>query len=394
MKKFAIAVCLFGIVSLALLVTRVNKSPTKSSKTVIKPNLEREQLAISKGELPIIHFTLPDGYVVHVFANNLGSPRDLQFSPDGTLLVSNPISNSVTALPDKNGDGMADENKIVISQGNRVHGLAFFDNKLYVAEVNRVAVYDWDGKNIEAKFNKQFFHLPNNSDHNNRSIVFDEKGSMFLSLGSTCNVCNESFERGGSVLKSNSQGIDPSVLAKGLRNAAFLAINPKTHALWGTEMGRDYLGDNIPPDEINIIEGGSDYGWPNCYGDKMPDRAFNKRANCTGTVTPTFQMPAHSAPLGLVFIDSIQFPGNWQNDLLVALHGSWNRSAVVGYKIVHIKLEGNHTSGMEDFMSGFNPGTQKDDSLGRPVDVAFDKKGNLFVSDDKAGMVYIVQKVF
>jgi glucose/arabinose dehydrogenase len=197
---------------------------------------------------------------------------------------------------------------------------------------------------------------------------------------------------GGSVFESDLNGREPTVMATGLRNAAFLAINPITEQLWGTEMGRDNLGDNVPPDEINIIKEGQNYGWPDCYGNKIPDKTFNRYANCTNTVSPIFEIPAHSAPLGLAFINSKQFPSSWQGDLLVALHGSWNRSTAIGYKVVHLIVRGDKITGSEDFMTGFNPGTQQNDSLGRPADVAFDKEGNLYISDDKAGVIYIVQK--
>lgn len=390
MKTLVFAVLLLGLLTVGLLSSRlIKKIPNNTDR--IKTELYKKN-NISVGDKPLISFILPANYVMHVFASGLGNPRDLQLSPRGTLLVSNPVENTVTALPDNNQDGVADENKVVVSHGNKVHGLAFFKDKLYVAEVNRVAIYNWDENKMEATFEKQFFNLPNNSDHNNRSLVITHNGEMFISLGSTCNVCNEPVERGGSVLLSNYQGNEPLVFAKGLRNAAFLALNPKTGEIWGTEMGRDNLGDNTPPDEINILKADNNYGWPNCYGNQLPDLSFNKKADCKRTTAPIYEIPAHSAPLGLTFITSPQFPNDWQGDLLVAYHGSWNRSKAVGYKVVHLVVRENKITSSEDFLTGFNPGTQKDDSLGRPVDLIFDKNGNLYVSDDKAGVVYIIQK--
>ncbi|MFI5205702.1 MAG: PQQ-dependent sugar dehydrogenase, partial [Candidatus Paceibacterales bacterium] len=174
----------------------------------------------------------------------------------------------------------------------------------------------------------------------------------------------------------------------------FIQFNPKTGELWGTEMGRDYLGDNIPPDEINIIREGVNYGWPNCYGDRVADTSFNQDATCQFTQSPIYQIPAHSAPLGLTFINSSQFPADWQGDLLVAYHGSWNRTLPTGYKVIHMKVNGNTISGVSDFLTGFIGVGAKSgaDALGRPVDLTFDKSGNLFLSDDKTGDVYIIQK--
>ena len=193
---------------------------------------------------------------------------------------------------------------------------------------------------------------------------------------------------------SNANGDNPRIFAKGLRNAAFLAMNPKTNELWGTEMGRDYLGDNTPPDEIDIIRDGKDYGWPYCYGDKMHDNNFDpaNTHGCGNTETPIYEIPAHSAPLGLTFINSAQFPADWQGDLLVAYHGSWNRSVATGFKIVHMKVNGNSITGADDFLTGFLRGSTNDSAPDRPVDMAFDTQGNLYVSDDRGGNIYIIQK--
>jgi glucose/arabinose dehydrogenase len=337
---------------------------------------------------------LHDGFVIHIFASGLGAARDLQFSPGGTLLVSNISGNSVYALPDKNNDGVADSVKTIITGENHVHGLAFYNGKLFIADVDKVVRYNWDENKLTATLDKVLFPLPENNDHNNRSLEFSGDGKLFISLGSTCNICRESSSIGGSVLVSDFEGTSPKVFATGLRNSPFFAINPQTKELWATEMGRDYLGDDTPPDEINIVREGKNYGWPNCYGDKIHDTNFDGRNpdTCRSTESPIFQIPAHSAPLGLTFINSSQFPQDWQNDLLVAYHGSWNRSVVIGYKIVHLKINANSITNSEDFLTGFLQGTTKDSSLGRPVDLAFDKNGSLYVSDDKTGNVYIIQK--
>jgi len=368
----------------------------KKVKNVKSPydSVQTSKVTISLGDKPFIPFTITDGFTIHVFAKNLGNPRTLFMTPEGTLLVSNPTNGTVTALPDKDNDGVADENKTVITGENHVHGIAMYNGELFIANVDSVVKYGWDEGRIIATRGPVLFTLPPNNNHNNRSIVFDMDGRMYLSLGSTCNVCNDAPQKGGSVLFSDASGTGPYVFAKGLRNAAFLAINPITDELWGTEMGRDNLGDDIPPDEINIIRKDADYGWPKCYGDNVHDTNFDKSKSdpCTNTVPPVFRLPAHSAPLGLTFVNSPQFPKDWQGDLLVALHGSWNRSTVSGYKIVHLKVDGNTILGAEDFLTGFNLGFFKDDSLGRPVSMVFDSKGNLYLSDDKSGNVYIIQR--
>ncbi len=391
-------IVVLGIVAILLLFASYdfvrNIFEGSTDKSLQSKNVMVEDNPISQGETPLIPFSLPNGYIVHVFARDLGNPRSLLFTPEGTLLVSNPTQNSVVALPDKNRDGIADENKTVITSENHVHGLAMHNGELFVANVDSVVKYGWDEARTTATRGPVLFSLPQNGNHNNRSIVFDEEGNMFVSLGSTCNVCNEPPTKGGSVLKSDFNGKTPTVFATGLRNAAFLALNPVSKELWATEMGRDNLGDDTPPDEINIVRAMNDYGWPKCYGIRIHDTNFDKgKVNpCANTISPIYEIPAHSAPLGLAFINSTQFPEEWQGDLLVALHGSWNRTIAIGYKVVHLTVRGNTITGSEDFMTGFNPGIFKDTSLGRPVGLAFDKRGNLFISDDKSGQIYIVQK--
>ena len=402
MKKLGLilipAATLFVLIIFYLLFKNSTSKPigsTSKQTTGISPALTNtSNVKISVGDVPSNAFSLPSGFVIHIFATGLGAPRDLQFTPGGTLLVSDPDAGIVYALPDKNGDGVADNPKIIISGEKRPHGLAFYQDKLYIADVDKVVRYNWDESGISATYDKDLFTLPENNDHNNRTIVFDKFGKMYVSVGSTCNVCNETSIFSGTVIISDADGNNPTVFAKGLRNAAFIQINSNSGELWGTEMGRDYLGDNLPPDEINIIKEGSDYGWPNCYGNKIPDMNFNPQAVCQSTQAPIYEIPAHSAPLGLTFINSSQFPDSWRGDLLVAYHGSWNRSVPTGYKIVHLIVSGNMITGSTDFITGFLPenATSGTDSLGRPVDLSFDVQGNLFISDDKAGAVYIIQK--
>lgn len=333
--------------------------------------------------------TVAAGFHIGIFADSVAGARDEQFSPGGTLLVSKPASGQVVAIPDKNNDGIADEVKVIVSGENQPHGLAFYNGKLYVADVDKVVRFNWDESTLTATKDKVLFSLPSNNDHNKRTIIFDDSGKMFVSVGSTCNVCNEKSNLSATIITSDADGNSPTVFAKGLRNAPFMQLNPSTHELWSTEMGRDFLGDNLPPDEIDIIKQGNDYGWPNCYADKIPDTNFNRQASCENTTAPIFQIPAHSAPLGLTFIESSQFPADLQGDLLVSEHGSWNRSTPIGYKVVKLNVEGNTITSSEDFITGFLEGTE---AVGRPVDVTFGPDENLYVSDDKAGVVYIVIK--
>ena len=330
---------------------------------------------------------IPSSFKIGIFAKSLGGgARDLEFSPEGILLVSIPSKGEVMALPDKEGDGLADEKKVILANLEHPHGLAFFEGKLYVAEKTRVARYNWDGNSLKASLDKVLFSYSYIGGHITRSIAFNKNGQMFISIGSSCNVCFEKDPYLASVIVSDKDGQNLKFFAKGLRNAVFMTINPQTGELWATDMGRDNLGDEIPPDEVNIIKEGGDYGWPNCFGDRVLDKKFNPSGDCKGTQEPTFKVAAHSAPLGLSFINSVQFPKDWQNDLLVAYHGSWNRSTPSGYKVVRLQVSGDKIVNEEDFITGFSSTTI------RPVDILFDQKGSLFISDDKGGKIYKVIK--
>lgn len=340
-----------------------------------------------KGDPVSFPFTLPPGFAISIFANDLTNARVLKFDLDGHLLVSQPSQGKITALVDQDQDGKADQNLTVLSGLNRPHGLAFKDGYLYVAETDKVARFTY--QNLTATNKQVLFTLPSGGNHFSRTIEFGSDGRLYTTVGSSCNVCTEKDAKRAKILVSDPDGQNLREFASGLRNTVFFVDHPKTGELWGTDMARDLLGDNIPPDEVNIIRNGQNYGWPNCYGQKINDATFHKtRADvCSFTAAPIFEIPAHSAPLGLAFVTGNLFPKDWQGDLIVAYHGSWNRSAPTGYKLVRLAVDGNRITGSQDFITGWLQGSS---ALGRPVDVVFDPNGHLFVSDDKAGVIYLV----
>ncbi len=336
-----------------------------------------------------------NGFVVYDFSTKTSGARDLQFSPLGALLVSETSEGKVVALPDDNHDGVPDQTKVVLSGLNKPHGLAFYQGKLYVAELTKVTRYNWDEKNLVATKEKELFTLPSQllERHSTRALEFDAEGNLYVSIGSTCDTCLENNEQFASVMVTNSNGDNPHLYAKGLRNAVFLKRNPSTNQIWDTEMGRDYLGDTTPPDEINILQENGNYGWPYCYSDKIRDESFTEGSpfDCAQTVSPIYKIAAHSAPLGLTFVNSSIFPSDWQGDLIVAYHGS-NQGNGAGFKVVHQKVTGNQITGEEDLLTGFIKGKDAKSVVDRPVDVEFDGAGNLYVSNDKAGKIYLVTK--
>jgi glucose/arabinose dehydrogenase len=360
--------------------------------------MEEPPPAEVKGPLPSsLPLKLPPGFAISLFAKNLPGARVLVLDPNGTLLVSLTSQGKVMALPDKNDDGVADALVTVLDGLDKPHGLAFGPGKeprLYVAETGRVASFDYDPERLTATSEQKIADLPPGGRHFTRSLRFlpgTRDRRLLISVGSSCDACEEKDWRSAKILAVDPGGGDLSIFASGLRNSAFMAVHPLSKHVWATEMGRDFLGDHLPPDEINIILEGSHYGWPYCYGkrlhDDKTDPAGAHREFCKDTIPSFIDLPAHSAPLGLAF-----FPGEWprefRHDLLVAFHGSWNRTEPTGYKVVRYKLDaaGNFLD-VEDFITGW---LTPDGALGRPVDILITPEGVIFISDDKAGVVYRV----
>ncbi|MBI1755388.1 PQQ-dependent sugar dehydrogenase [Candidatus Azambacteria bacterium] len=347
-----------------------------------------------------IPLTLPPGFSISIYAQGLGGPRVLSYDPTGTLLASIPSKGKVVALPDRNGDGIADEIVTVADHLNRPHGIAWRCKEtcaLYIAESDKVATYDYDTHTLKASGKKKIIDLPDGGNHFTRTIMFmpsPDEDRLLISVGSTCNVCVEKDWRRAKILSANYDGTDVKIFASGVRNSVFMATHPVMGNIWATEMGRDLLGDNTPPDEINVIEEGKNYGWPTCYGTNVHDTDFDKNTYIRNPCMEPFEtpshidIPAHSAPLGLAFVPEEGWPQEYWHNLFVAYHGSWNRTTPIGYKIVRYKLDAQgHYVSNEDFISGW---LAKQGALGRPVDVLVRPGGVMYISDDKAGVVYRV----
>jgi glucose/arabinose dehydrogenase len=331
--------------------------------------------------------SVPQGFQIDEYASGLGSPRFMALSPDNVLFVTAIGEGAVVALPDRNKDGKSDESITFIKGLKRPHGLAFNDGYLYVGETNQVVRYKYNGFDKEP--GKKEIIVPNipTKNHFTRTVSFGPDGKMYVSIGSSCNVCIEKDKKRASIMRFNPDGSEGEIFATGVRNSVGLTWNPVTHELWATDNGRDWLGDNLPPDEVNIIQENKDYGWPYCYGDKIPDPDFKDSKKCEDTIAPIVELQAHSAPLGLTFYEGKMFPSEYRGDLFIAFHGSWNRSIPTGYKVVRVKMKDGKPGAIEDFAYGWMTATKK---LGRPVDVLVGNKGELYISDDLGGIIYKV----
>jgi glucose/arabinose dehydrogenase len=369
------------------------KNTTVPAATAVNPAFA--PVAAKTTSMPL---TLPAGFSISIFAENLGDPRAIIEGPDGLFLVSIPGQGKVIALEDKGGK--AGQTFTVVEGLDYPHGLATRCDakgcKLFVGETTRLDVFDYDKITHKASNRTKLADLPGGGNHITRSLLFlppPNDNQLLISIGSSCNVCHESDPMRATIYAINVDGTGLREYAKGLRNSVFMAVNPSTNEVWATDNGRDLLGDDIPPDEVNIIQDGKNYGWPVCYGQNVHDTQFDKNTYIRNPCMAPFETPshidlqAHSAPLGLAFFPKEGWPAEFQNNLLVAYHGSWNRSVPTGYKVVRFKLDdkGNVLSS-EDFITGWlqNDGT----TLGRPVDPLIRNDGTILLTDDKAGVIY------
>lgn len=331
---------------------------------------------------------LPQGFKIEEFATGLNSPRFMAYSPDGVLFATIIGDGKVVALLDKDNNGKADKT-ITFAKGlKKPHGIDFYMSYLYIGETNQIVRFKYNG--FDSPLGKKEIIVPNlpTSGHFTRSVGFGPDGKMYVSIGSSCNVCVEKDERRAAILQFNPDGSGGKIFAKGLRNSVGITWHPETKEMWATDNGRDWLGNDLPPEEINIVKQGRNYGWPYCYGDGIPDPEYGKHDFCTETTPPTFKMQAHSAPLGLTFYTGKLFPKEYWGDMFVAFHGSWNRTEPTGYKVVRIKIKGGMPEEIEDFATGWLQGLR---AWGRPVDVIVGPDGNLYVSDDRGGVVYRIR---
>jgi len=331
------------------------------------------------------------GFSLQLYASNLPHARFLRFTSEGDLLVSRPHSGDIQLLKrDNNGDGKPDGVSTLIADLNRPLGIDFLGEWLYIAESNRIGRIRYDAVAAQTSGNYEVVvdGLTDNGNHWTKTLRVGPDGLLYLAQGSTCNVCVEEDQRRATLMRFQPDGLEPEVIATGLRNSVGFDWAPWSGEIYATDNGRDLLGDDFPPCELNRIQVGGDYGWPYYNGDNVPDPDMGEDPNgeARDPIPPVHGFRAHNAPLGITFLDGQGLPAQYQRSALVALHGSWNRSEPDGYKVVSLHWEEDGIK-ERDFLSGFN---HKGNIIGRPVDVAQGPDGSVYVTDDYAGAVYRV----
>ncbi len=343
---------------------------------------------------------LPEGFEINIYADDVENARSMAISPLGTIFVGNRNEDNVFALKDTDGDNVIDKKYLITNKlKNMPNGVAFHDGDLYVAEVNKI----WKFENIEEnlsyadKFDEYLEEpilisddFPSDRHHGWKYISFGPDGKLYVPVGAPCNICESRDEIYASITRMNPDGSNREIYVKGVRNTVGFTWHPETKQLWFTDNGRDMLGDNIPPCELNKVTGKDQhFGYPYCHGDDIGDPEFGGEYSCSDFVMPVQNLGPHVAPLGLKFYTGKMFPDEYKGDIFIAEHGSWNRSKKIGYRISRVKIENNKSVGYETFIYGWLDDDEQE-AWGRPVDILILEDGSMLISDDKANAIYRV----
>lgn len=343
------------------------------------------------GTLPLERINLPDGFRIEIYADSVENARSMALSPSGTLFVGTRSKGSVYALKDTDGDLKADKKYVLMEGGNMPNGVAFKDGDLYVAEVNRILRYSNIEQNLEDPGEPEIIYdkLPEIKHHGWKYIAFGPDDKLYVPVGAPCNICESKERIFNSITRMNADGSDFEIVQEGVRNTVGFTWHPESGELWFTDNGRDMMGDDIPACELNrAVRDYQHFGYPYCHQGDLQDPDFGSKFDCSEFVAPAQNLGPHTAPLGLEFYSADNFPSSYKGQILIAEHGSWNRSKKIGYRISLVTLEEDYNArAYTTFADGWlNEDT--DETWGRPVDLEFLPDGSMLVSDDFADVIY------
>lgn len=339
-------------------------------------------------DIPLKFVKLPPGFKIDIYATDIPNARSMALSPQGTLFVGTRKAGKIYAVLDSNGDFRADE-VVTLAKGlNMPNGVTFRNGSLYIAEVNRILRYDDIEKQIyfppkPVIVNNSF---PRDKHHGWKYIAIGPDEMLYVPVGAPCNICKKEDPRYSTIMRLKLDGSDLEIYAHGVRNTVGFDWHPLTKELWFTNNGRDWMGDDLPPDTLNHApEKGLHFGFPYCHAGDISDPKYGKMRQCNEFVKPALKLDPHVAPLGMKFYTGNMFPLQYRNIVFIAEHGSWNRSVPIGYRITMAIFDKNRTPRYETFAEGW---LQDNKAWGRPVDLIVMKDGSLLVSDDRAGAIY------
>ncbi len=330
---------------------------------------------------------LPSNFKISVLANNINGARSLTSANDFLIFVGSRSEGKIYALIDEDKNYKTDQIITLASGLNSPNGVAYYKGDLYVAEIQRVIVFRNIKKQLHenAKFKVINATFPDKEQHGWKYIAFGPDGSLYVPIGMPCNICNPDDSRFGTIMRMKPDGSDLEVYAKGIRNTVGFDWHPETKNLWFTDNGRDWMGDNKPPDELNVVEKkGEHFGFPFCHGKRHQDPKFDSK-KCSSLEAPELVLGPHVAALGMKFYTGKQFPKKYHGVIFIAEHGSWNRTTPIGYRVMFVPMKNSEPQGYEVFAEGWLDGVT---SWGRPVDIWVMQDGSLLVSDDKGDAVY------
>ncbi len=335
---------------------------------------------------------VPANFEITVWADDVPNARAMAMGEDGTIYIGSRSAGNVYAIPDANGDNKADEVILIAEKLKLPVGVSYLDGDLYISAVSKIYKISSIKENLrnEPELEKITDAFPTETHHGWKFIDVGPDGKLYVPVGAPCNICEEDPDQYANIMRMDLDGSNLETYARGVRNTVGFDWHPETGELWFTDNGRDWMGDDLPPCELNHAPNPDmHFGYPYCHGTDIPDPEFGEGKNCEDYIPPKFNFGAHTAPLGICFYDGDQFPDRYTNDIFVALHGSWNRSTKVGYKVLHLDLDENgNVLGSKDFLIGMEV---RGEVIGRPVDVLVYKDGSLLVSDDHAGKIYQIK---
>jgi glucose/arabinose dehydrogenase len=340
------------------------------------------------GDSRLATISLPPGFQINMYTDQVDGARSMVVGDEGTLFVGSRREGRVYAVTDTNGDYRADR-VITIAEGlNSPNGVAFREGDLYVAEISRITRYPDIEAHLLAPPDPVIVRddFPGETHHGWKYIAFGPDGKLYVPVGAPCNNCLSDREIFASITRMDPDGGNFEIFARGVRNTVGFDWHPETGILWFTDNGRDWMGDNLPPDELNRAPvPGMDFGYPYCHGTDIPDPKYGDRKACGQFTPPVQELGPHVAALGMVFYSGDMFPPEYKNRIFIAEHGSWNRTVPIGYRVTVVTPENGQAGSYEIFAEGWLQGNR---AWGRPVDIIQLSDGSLLLSDDRAGVIY------